>query len=174
MEKFVIKNAHTGIDAVKGSVLVDDCVIENSVTSGIEAVLAANQTLRLRNCSIRNNNQHGVVAKGSTGTYTVDTDNCTFTSNQNYGVYIDTGDVRLRMTDCKLTNNYKNFRTYVSSGVVNIDECFFGQNRQRWGSWTAEVWMSTYNGQKASTVTKCSSAFTMILQGIYLTKTTYV
>ena len=160
MEKCVIKNAHIGINTDIGSVSVDDCVIENSVTSGIEAVLAANQTLRLRNCSVRNNKRYGVFAKGSTGTYAVDTDNCTFTSNEDYGVYIYTGDVRLRMSDCKLINNYRNFMAYVTSGVVNIDECFIGRywNRLEEEEWTAEVIMSAYNWQqKASTVTKSST-----------------
>ena len=143
---------------------VDDCVIETSVTSGIEAVLAANQTLRLRNCSVRNNKRHGVFAKGSTGTYAVDTDNCTFTSND-FGVYIYTGDVRLRMSDCKLINNHINFMAFVTSGVVNIDECFFGRHRDAWKTTsTAVLGMSNNNRQKASTATKSSNALTTIVQ----------
>ena len=134
--------------------ILDSCKIENSITSGIEAVLAANQTLHMRNCSIGSNRQHGVYAKGGTGTYNVDIDHCMFTSNQNYGVYIYGGDVRFHMTDCLLQNNIRNLMVNPNSGVVAVRDCGIGQNSYRWSAWTAIISMRSYSKSKVSTMVK--------------------
>ena len=136
--------------------IIVSCKIENSVTSGIEAVLAANQTLHMRNCSIGSNRQHGLYAKGSTGTYNVDIDHCMFTSNQNNGVYVFGGDVRFHMTDCLLQNNMLNLVVNPNYGVVTVRDCVIGHNSYRWSDWTARISMRSYSysNSKASTMVK--------------------
>ncbi|KAI0219995.1 hypothetical protein LSAT2_028473 [Lamellibrachia satsuma] len=120
LEKFILRKAQTGIKAEATSLSLDSCVIENSVTSGIDATLAANQTLRVQNCSIGSNGRHGVYAKGTSGTYEVDFDHCMFTNNKNTGVLIERGDVRLRLVDCGFKHNFYNFKA-TDSFFNNMD-----------------------------------------------------
>ena len=151
LEKFILRKAQTGIKAEATSLSLDSCVIENSVTSGIDATLTANQTLRVQNCSIGSNGRHGVYAKGTSGTYEVDFNHSMFTNNKNTGVLIERGDVRLRLVDCGFKDNYyQNLKASPNSGLVEVHESYFGKTAYRYSRWTAQISMSGYNGDKAS------------------------
>ena len=149
LEKFILRKAQTGIKAEATSLSLDSCMIENSVTSGIDATLAANQTLRVQNCSIGSNGGHGVYSKGTSETYEVDFNHCMFTNNKNTGVLIERGDVRLRLVDCGFKDNYYNFKASPDSGLTEVHESYFG-NMYRLYEWTAEISMTGYTGDKAS------------------------
>ena len=157
LEKFILRKAQTGIKAEATSLSLDSCMIENSVTSGIDATLTANQTLRVQHCSIRSNERHGVYAKGTSGTYEVDFEHCMFMYNKKSGVLIERGDVRLRLVDCGFKDNLYNFKASPDSGVTEVHESYFG-NAYGWKKWTAEISIRGYTGDKASKVVTGSAA----------------
>ena len=135
LDHSIVRNAYTGIKAEHTSLTLEKCVIENSLQYGIEADFSTNQTLRLHNCSVRNNGRKGLLSRGTDGQYTVDCINSTFTSNWDTGVYIERSNIVFTMVNCRLENNNTwNLQTYPS--VRNF--------------WTEAMHVSNYNDYKAS------------------------
>ena len=152
LDHSIVRNAYTGIKAEHTSVTIENCVIENSLQSGIEADLATNQTLRLHNCSVRNNRRKGLLTRGTDGQYTVGCINSTFTSNGNTGVHIERSNIIFIMVNCRLENNTWNLKAYPLVGVFDMHGCFFGPHSHTYNFWSAAISMSNHNDYKASMV----------------------
>ena len=150
LDNCIIRKAYTGIKTEVTSLTLEHCVIENSLRYGIEADLATNQALHLRDCNVSNNGEHGLFAEGTGGQYTVYISKCTFKSNTNTGVYIERGNIRLRMFQCLLENNRLNLEASPNAGVIEMHGCFFGPHSNTDNYWTANIWMRNYSGYKAS------------------------
>ena len=152
LQNVIIRRAHFGIKADFTALSLRNCVIEKCIKSGIEADLAANETILLHNCSIRSNTPWGMLFRGNGGTSKVEISNCTVSSNSDIGIYVVGGGIHLSIVNCRLEKHRMNLRAYPSYGAIEIHGSYFGPHVNSHNYWTADIRMGNNNDYKASMI----------------------